>query len=197
LERGLTSPHAETLQRIRKALERAGIEFMSGGWRLKQGTLDVQVFEGREALFRPVRRRHRHLYRHRRRDLYQRLWREQIHQGRRREVFEYLKWFSELGIVDILLARDGDANLVVPAKYYRWVPEEIFLQVPYMIYGDKYAILLWGPPVKIVLIQNAAIADSYRKQFKAHWRRGKAPSATSWPLAASQPLFPAEYMRNA
>jgi transcriptional regulator with XRE-family HTH domain len=52
LERGLTSPQAETLRRIRKALERAGIEFIAGGCRLKQETLDVQVFDGPEALFR-------------------------------------------------------------------------------------------------------------------------------------------------
>ena len=44
-----------------------------------------------------------------------------------------------------------------------------------MVYGDKYAIILWGPPVKIVLIHNKEIAQSYRKQFMAHWRRGKVP----------------------
>jgi hypothetical protein len=48
-----------------------------------------------------------------------------------------------------------------------------------MVYGDKYAIILWGPPVKITLIQNTDIADSYRKQFKAHWRRGKLPPVVS------------------
>jgi len=178
LERGLTSPHAETLQRIRKALERAGIEFISGGCRLKQETLDVQVFEGKEALFR----------------LYDDVIdtytgtggvihisgvdeKKFIKAGGER-FFEYLKTFSDLGIIDNLLAKDGDTHLVVPAKYYRWVPEEIFSQVPYMVYADKYAIILWGPPVKIVLIQNADIADSYRKQFKAHWRRGSVLPAS-------------------
>jgi hypothetical protein len=93
---------------------------------------------------------------------------------------ECLKRFGELGIVDNLLARDGDAHLVVPAKYYRWVPEEIFLQVPYMIYGDKYArSFCGGRPSRSPWIRNAAIADTYRKQFKAHWRRGKVPPATS------------------
>jgi hypothetical protein len=58
---------------------------------------------------------------------------------------------------------------------YRWVPEEIFSQTPYMVYGDNYAIVLWGPPVKVVLIRNPEIAASYRKQFQAHWRRGSVP----------------------
>jgi len=179
LERGVTSPQTETLRRIRKALERAGVEFISGGCRMKEDVLDVQVFHGEEALFR----------------LYDDVIatylgiggvihisgvdeRKFITAGGER-FLEYLKRFSELGIIDNLLAKEGDTHLVVPAKYYRWVPEEIFLQVPYMVYGDKYAIILWGPPVKVVLIQNAEIAESYRRQFKAHWRRGKVPPATS------------------
>lgn len=179
LERGRTTPHSETLIRIRKTLERAGIEFISGGCRLREDILDVQIFQGEEALFR----------------LYDDVIatytgsggvihisgvdeRKFIRAGGER-FFEYLKKFSELGIIDNLLARDGDMHLVVPAKYYRWVPEEIFSQVPYMVYGEKYAIILWGPPVRVTLIQNAEIADSYRKQFKAHWRRGKIPPAAS------------------
>jgi transcriptional regulator with XRE-family HTH domain len=175
LERGLTRPHAETLQRIRKALERAGIEFISGGCRLAEETLDVQIFEGEAALFR--------LYD----DVIETYTgtggvilvsgvdeRKFVQAGGDR-FHEYLKKFSALGIVDNLLAKDGDTHLVVPVKYYRWVADEIFSQVPYMVYDDKYAIILWGPPVKIILIHNAEIAASYRKQFKAHWRRGKIP----------------------
>jgi transcriptional regulator with XRE-family HTH domain len=175
LERGMTTPQSETLSRIRKALERAGIEFVSGGCRFKEDVLDVQIFQGEEALFR----------------LYDDVIdtytgvggticisgvdeKKFIAAGGER-FFAYLKRFAELGIIDNLLAKEGDTHLVVPAKCYRWVPEEIFSQVPYMVYGDKYAIILWGPPVRITLIQNAQIADSYRKQFKAHWRRGKTP----------------------
>jgi transcriptional regulator with XRE-family HTH domain len=175
LERGLTKPRAETLQRIQKALERAGIGFISGGCRLKEETLDVRVLDGKDSLFR----------------LYDDVIdtytgtggaihisgvdeKKFIEAGGDR-FFEYLRKFADLGIVDNLLARNGDANLVVPAKYYRWVPEEIFSQVPYMVYGDKYAIILWGPPLRIVLIHNQEISASYRKQFQAHWRRGKTP----------------------
>lgn len=179
LERGETSPHTETLKRIEKALERVGIEFIPGGCRFKEDILDVQVFHGDEALF----------------SLYDDVINTYtgtggvicisgvdesrfIKAGGER-FFSYLKRFTDLGIVDNLLAKEGDTHFVVPLKYYRWVSEEIFSQAPYMVYGDKYAIILWGPPVKIVLIQNAEIAASYRKQFKAHWRRGKVPPAAS------------------
>src|SRR5262245_5223807 len=52
LERGLTSPQADTLRRIEKAFGKAGIEFISGGCRLKEEVLDVQIFQGEDALFR-------------------------------------------------------------------------------------------------------------------------------------------------
>src|SRR3979409_2134253 len=51
LERGQTRPPPETMRRIQKALERAGIEFVSGGCRLKEDILDIQVLHGGEALF--------------------------------------------------------------------------------------------------------------------------------------------------
>jgi transcriptional regulator with XRE-family HTH domain len=172
LERGETSPHAETLRRIQKAMERAGIEFISGGCRIRELTLDVEIFEGPEALFK----------------IYDDVIatfagkggtmyisgvdeRKFVKAGGQR-FFEYLKRFEELGIKDNLLAREGDTHLVVPPECYRWVSEEVFSQVPYMVYGDNYAILLWGPPVKAVLIRNPEIAASYRKQFLAHWKSG-------------------------
>jgi len=43
-------------------------------------------------------------------------------------------------------------------------------------YDNKYAILLWGPPKKIVLIENAEIADTMRDQFMALWGMAKTPS---------------------
>ena len=38
---------------------------------------------------------------------------------------------------------------------------------------NKYAIFLWGPPKKVVIIENAEIAESFRQQFLAHWKIAK------------------------
>ena len=157
LESGLTSPQAETLRRLKTAIERAGVEFIPGGCRLKELILEVSIFEGNEALF----------------NLYDDILAVFAGQGgvihisgvdERKFVkaggdrfFAYLKKFDAADIVDNLLAKEGDTHLVVPAKCYRWVPEEIYSQTPYMVYGDNYAIILWGPPVKIVLIRNKEI----------------------------------------
>jgi hypothetical protein len=75
-----------------------------------------------------------------------------------------------------LLSCEGDTNYVEPYEHYRWVSKEIFNQMPYYVYDNKYAILLWGTPQRVVLVENKAIADGYRKQFMALWNNAKIPS---------------------
>lgn len=179
MERGVTAPRNETMQRVRMALEKGGIEFITGGCRMREETLDVKVFEGEDALLR--------------------VYDDMIVtftgtggvcyiSGVEEKKFveacgdkfeEYMETFVRIGVIDNMLAKEGDTNFVEALRFYRWVPEEIFLQVPYMIYGDKYAIILWGPPLKIILIHNAEIAASFLKQFKAHWNRAKIPAIDS------------------
>jgi hypothetical protein len=51
--------------------------------------------------------------------------------------------------------------------------KEYFSTTPFYVYDNKYAIILWGPPQKVVLIENNEIAECYRKQFLAHWAVAK------------------------
>ena len=46
LERRVSKPHTNTIERIQKALEKAGIEFIDGGGRYRKHILDVEIFEG-------------------------------------------------------------------------------------------------------------------------------------------------------
>lgn len=175
LERRQTKPHSETLKRIRKALEKAGVEFIDGGVRFVKHVLNVQVLEGESAIYR---------------------WAEDIFDTlvgtdgelliagvNEREFIEYggnkfLKYIDKLHDHDIhskLLLEHGDTYLIEPVEYYRWVSSEIFAQVPYATYGDKYSIILWGPPQKIIIIENPDITESYRKQFEVHWKNAEIP----------------------
>lgn len=177
LERGTVTPRVETLNAITKALEDAGVEFTEGpGVRLRGETLRVHIFEGKDAIFR--------------------LWQDQQdtlkHGGTRlisgvdertfdmvagKDRFrEVLARFHKHDIYSRILARDGDTYFVEPVSHYRWVSDALFSQVPYFIYADKYAIFLSEPVPRIVLIENRAIADSYRKQFEAIWDGAKVPT---------------------
>jgi len=176
LERGTVMPRMETINAITKALETAGVEFTEGpGVRLRGQTLRVQIWEGTDAIFR--------------------LWQdsletlknggERLISGVDERVFDriagkerfrqMLEKFYEHNITTRILSREGDTYFVERASYYRWVSDALFAQVPYYVYADKYAIFLTEPIPRIVLIENKAIADSYRKQFNAIWNSAKIP----------------------
>jgi transcriptional regulator with XRE-family HTH domain len=178
LERRVTKPHTNTLERIQKALEKAGIEFIDGGVRYRKQILNVEVMEGDMAFLHICD------------DIYETLQdapsdeKKLLVSGCDERKFEaiagekVIQKFDMLrnaDIVTLLLVQEGDTYFLEPEECYRWVPEEIFTQVSNFVYGDKYAIILWGPPLKIVLIHNSDTADSYRKQFYAHWNRAKLP----------------------
>ena len=175
LERRVSKPHFNTLERIQKALEKAGIEFIDGGVRYSRQILDIKVFEGESAVLRLNR------------DMQETIGEgeEFLFMGVDERLFDkyggeklakLIKETERRKIKTKLLIREGDTYFIEPIEHYRWVSDEIFSQVPHVVYGDKYAIILWGPPVKMIVIRNADIAESYRRQFYAHWERAKVPT---------------------
>lgn len=81
------------------------------------------------------------------------------------------------GIKTKLLSCEGDTNFIEPIDHYRWMKKEFFPTTPTYIYDNKYALFLWGPPKKVVVIENAEIAESFRQQFLAHWATATKPVA--------------------
>lgn len=176
IERGSASPRVESLNAIQKALEEGGIEFTDGsGVRLKGDILHVQVFKGLDSLTRLWN------------DIYQTLNRgeERLISGVDESKFTsimgkkfdgMMKKYAHKGIKGRILSLEGDKNFLDPSSEYRWVDEKHFLDVPFYVYADKYAMLLWEPGPRVVMIENKAIADSYRKQFDRHWKEARTPS---------------------
>ena len=178
LERRNNKPRAETLNAIKAALEDAGMEFIGEvGVKLRGENLKVRLFDGQDALYRLLN------------DIFDTLVgtknelliagvSETEHKREGGDKFlELVRKRSKYGIKTKLLAREGDSDLVDakdPHREYRWVSAEIFAQVPYYIYGNKYAILLLGKPQKVVLIENRQVADSYRQQFMTQWVGAKS-----------------------
>lgn len=56
-----------------------------------------------------------------------------------------------------------------------WVPKRIFHQVPYFTYADRYGMMLWGTPLRVMLVENEMVAASYRKQFNETWSNARIP----------------------
>jgi len=76
-----------------------------------------------------------------------------------------------------ILIQEGD-DYFAAGKYaeYRWVPAREFSNVPFYVYGDTLAILLFGKEASVYLLKNKEIADAYRRQFNILWDRAIKPN---------------------
>ncbi len=176
IERRISAPRAETLRAIAAAFENAGVELIADrGVQLKNDRMEVVVWEGKESLLR--------------------LWNdilETLHEGEERLIggvdearfkayegkrFEsMMQNYQRKGIKGRILSREGNHNFADPTSQYRWVPSAWFTQVPSYIYADKYAILLWEPVQRVVLMQNKSISDTYRAEFERMWEAAQIPT---------------------
>lgn len=58
---------------------------------------------------------------------------------------------------------------------YRWSGHENNVSVPFYVYGDKFAILIFkeNSDPRIVVISSPLVARTYREQFEVLWRDGQ------------------------
>lgn len=177
LERRTVKPRTKTLDAIKYALEEAGVVFTDGpGVELNSDELKVQVWDGGDAISR--------------------IWSDMLSSledgdtcivtGLDETIYKeiagmdrYHKHISKLNkrnIRSLIFTREGDKNYTEKTGNYRWLPEEYFPDIPLYIYADKYAILLWDPYPKVILIRNKPIADNYRKYYMRLWKDAKMPT---------------------
>ena len=66
--------------------------------------------------------------------------------------------------------QEGDTNFAA-SEYaqYRWLKKEQFSSVPFYVYGDKYAMILFETDVTVYVLQNEKIANAQRQQFNVAW----------------------------
>jgi len=176
LERRIANPRLETLTAIEKALEKAGVEFTDGpGVKLKSSTLKSQIFEGEDSLVRLCHDIFDTLINTDKELMISGIVEQKFRDFGGKRILVEIERRVKHGIKTKLLSCDGDRNFIEPVHHYRWMQKEFFPTAPTYIYDNKYAVFLWGPPKKVILIENAEIAESFRKQFLAHWRVAKDP----------------------
>jgi transcriptional regulator with XRE-family HTH domain len=176
LERRIANPKVETLVAIQQALEKAGVEFTEGpGVKLQSSVLKTQIFEGDDALVRLCRDIFDTLVDTDKELMISGIAEQKYRDWGGKRVLAEIDRRVKHGIKTKLLSCEGDTNFIEPVHHYRWMKKEFFPTAPTYIYDNKYAIFLWGPPKKVVLVENADIAESYRQQFLAHWVNAKVP----------------------
>lgn len=73
-----------------------------------------------------------------------------------------------------VLIKEGDTNLLTIGYYhYRWVPKEQFNNIPFYVFGDYLAFLIFDKETTIHVIHNEKIAQAQRTQFDLAWNAAK------------------------
>jgi transcriptional regulator with XRE-family HTH domain len=178
IEREVGSPRMDSMQAIRDALTREGVDFLDkDGVRLSGELLEIEKLEGIEVA-------HNFFY-----DdclkafpsgngelLVMGKDNTRSHSYDAERLVAYKKFEAAAiknGIKERAIFLENDTNFLALRNHYRWVPKELFGKVPMGIYGDNVSIVLWGPPLRMITIRNKGIADSFRQQFEAIWSLAK------------------------
>ncbi len=163
-------PHAKSMDAIQRSFEDAGVEFMEGsGVRLR--TDIVRVYKGAKAL--------------------EQFWLE-LYRVMSPEGGEYLAFgleekkfwdFDETATNEHVerikkhqkihckaLVAEADENLPSPHIQYRALSREHFSSVPFYVFKNKLALIVWEPAVQIIMIENESVANAYEKQFNVLWK---------------------------
>ena len=62
---------------------------------------------------------------------------------------------------------------------YRWTPPELFSPVPFYVYGNKFAVVIFeNDNVMVTVIESEQVARAYRKQFDIIWANSREISTS-------------------
>ena len=176
IENEITAPRADSASAIQEAFENHGVEFLPGsGVRLRNEM--VTVLEGENANQKLLE------------DVYNTLSQtsggEVLITGLKefvdpasddyKRVVMHIERLAKINATERVLLEEGDTNFISPWECYRWIPKDYFSEAPFQLYGNKLALISWGPPQQIVIIENPLFAASFRNLFNFAWDRAVLP----------------------
>lgn len=175
LERNLVSPRQFTLELLQQSFEQEGVEFTEGpGVRLTDNLFAIQTLIGTEApikllddIFNTLKDKGGDVLLS---GIDESLWAKYAEY-----VAFHLSRLKTHNIKSRALLCERDTNVLhyLDSDIYRWISKEIFTQLLYYVYADKFALVVWGTPIRITIIQNKLVSDTFRRQFEMNWKNGK------------------------
>lgn len=160
---------SRTVQKLRRALEQAGVKFTDDdGVKRRDQTL-IRIVEGDDAnlqihddIYHTLKKRGGEV-------LCAGVTELDESAGQRFDLLKrHIARLQEAGITERILIREGDTNLVAPREWYRWLPADYFAAAPFQVYGDKIALKDPGQR-QILLIEHPLFAASQTAAFNALW----------------------------
>jgi transcriptional regulator with XRE-family HTH domain len=172
IESGASIPRASTADFLKQALEKGGVEFLAAdGVRLREEVLEIYTYEGAEALrvlwsdvFDVLSDGDEIVCVH----IDERYFAEK---GTPEQIDEFYKNVAGKNLKERLLIKKGDDFIISARENYRWLRSDLFIEIPFIIYGNTVIKILMGETMKIILIRNEALAKAYKKQFEIYWHK--------------------------
>lgn len=90
-------------------------------------------------------------------------------------LLDHIERLKNYRITERILLKEGDTNFLAPKEWYRWIKEEYFSPYPFQAYGDKIALIDWGPPKKIIIIENKFFSKTFKNFFDFAWNHSSLP----------------------
>jgi len=175
IEREHVHPQSETLNALQKTFEDAGLEFLPSSGVKKREQI-VVIWEDNEAGNRLLDDVYYTL-----RDTGGEVLISGVSEGRSAEIVgrermaAHSARLRKCGATERLLIKEGDIDLIGPKETYHWIPEKYFSADSFRIYGSKVALIVWEKPQKVIIIDDARMAESVRKLFNFVWDHTEQP----------------------
>lgn len=171
VESGKHRPTEKNMHNIIDAFDRNGVEFIDGGVRQKKDL--IRIFEGENSImnffddiYLTMRKKGGEILisGSDERDFAKRLGEKNriIHIDRMEKLNNYK--------CKCLIKESDQNDISVSYAEYRKIPDDMFSNVPFYIYGSKLAIILWNNDAKVILIDDHDLMEAYKKQFEVIWR---------------------------
>lgn len=180
IESGKSAGSLKSLQAIEAALTVAGIEFGENDC-VKRSSNQIRVLKGQEGFL----------------EFYDEVYEEVRNTGAKIvcvsnvDERKFVQWQGEqldehsarmqaLGTQYKILIKHGDTYF--PASdyaEYRWMPEGMFYSVPYYVYGQKVAMLIFDEEEpRIYILNEPELSKSHKSQFDSLWDQSTIPEVS-------------------
>lgn len=173
LEVARTTPQKATIDKIVKALELAGIEFIEDGVRLKKNT--VTIIDGDGWYLRLLDDVHHTLLEQENPELLLEFADENQSPT---EIIEKIKAMRADGIKMRLMVCEGNTTIMGPLNEYRYIPKNKFRNYVSLIYADKLAVTTENQTQALV-IKDELLAETRRNMFNILWGLLKEPEKST------------------
>jgi transcriptional regulator with XRE-family HTH domain len=176
IENGTNKPNSKTIAKILSAFDSANIEFISTSG-VKKASGEIKKYVGQEGFLRFYE------------DIYKTLETKpdtvylsnaderQFERWLGEHLKEHVLKILKMKIQYKILIKEGDSHFITSEfSEYRWLPNESFGSVPFYVYGDKIAFVLFEDEPEVIVLDYPAIANAYKMQFLSSWEQAKIPS---------------------